>query len=147
MPASFALVKFDPGNDLHAHFVYDTFRRSINVWPWSDMAIGPLMDRLKREFASPGTETRIATPFGMEKDPIGWYSGRRQTNQVVYAYTKYVQRRQKIATVALASMGIDWKESCFLLFWTPASARIAEKHAGSLIFDTRGAWDGKRALA
>lgn len=141
MPGSFALTRFDPGNEQHSRFVYDTFRRSIDVWPWSEMRAETLMARLKREFASPGTDTRVAHPVNMPDAFIGWYSVRRQQNQVVYAFTKYHQRRQGIATIALQSMGIDPLESCFVRFWTPASARIAEKHVGSLIFDTRDAWD------
>jgi len=141
---TFQLVKFNPGIEWHANFVYDSFRRSINVWPWSEVPIGALMDRLKRELASPGTDTKIATPIGMSEKPIGWYSARWQANQVVYAYTSYSQRRQGIATVALKSMNIDPTECCYVLFWTPACARIAERHRGSLIFDTRSAWDDKR---
>lgn len=99
------------------------------------------MDRLKRELATPGTDTRIACPHGMGDSFIGWYSCRPREGQVVYAFTKYSMRRQGIATTALESMGIDFNGDVWLRFWTPASARIAGKGNKLLVFDTRGAWD------
>lgn len=151
MTCPFDLVPFDPGNEGHAAFVYDSFRRSTDHWPWSEMNRQRLQDRLRRELASPGTLTRIATPHGMPGSFLGWYSARRP-DTVVYAFTKYSARRQGVATAALRQMGVIFEIGTVagsapmkvgLMFWTPAAARICGP-ARPLFFDTREAYDDAR---
>lgn len=150
MPASFDLIPFDPGNDSHAAFVYDTFRKSCaGVWPWSAMPKALVMAALKRELAKPGTVTNIAVPKDMPDSFLGWYSA-RPADVVVYGFTKYSARRQGVATGALVAMGVtdlvvhrDLERCIGVAFWTPAAARLA---AGGkpLYFDTREAFDDAR---
>jgi len=135
----FNLIKFDPGNESHKHFVYDSFRRSINVWPFCFVPAEEMMNRLKKELATPGTETRIATPHGMDSF-IGWYSTRPAENACVYGFTKYSQRRQGICLVALDEMGVDLDSPVYVKFWTPACARVSGRKL-ELIFDTRLGFD------
>lgn len=145
MTAPFELIPFDPGNLEHQDFVYDTFRKSTNHWPWSGMNRPRLMDRLKRELATPGTETRIATPQKMGDSFLGWYSTRPAmelgdwSQTVVYAFTRYSARRQGVATAALRTMGVHRHLPVGVLFWTVACARIVPRW--KLYFDTRGAFD------
>lgn len=145
MLAPFDLVPFDPANDAHQAFVYDTFRRSCaGVFPWVAFPAGVMMAMLKRELAKPGTETVIATPHGMPSSYLGWYSVRKP-DVVVYAFTKYSSRRQGVATLVLREMGLDGLGefdgvSIGVTFWTPACARLAGKGM-PLYFDTRDVFD------
>lgn len=142
MTAPFDLVPFDTANLAHQAFVYDTFRKSTDHWPWSEMHRGRLMDRLRRELAGPGTETRIATPHGMPNSFLGWYAARRPAT-VVYAFTRYSARRQGIATAVMFSLLGCLPTS--VVFWTAACARIeAARRDGALYFDTREAFDDAR---
>jgi hypothetical protein len=137
----FDLIRFDPGDVEHQAFVYDTFRKSTNHWPWSEMSRTRLMDRLKHELASPGTETRIATPHDMPASFLGWYAVRPPAT-VVYAFTRYSARRQGVARAALGELGIHAGHSWGVVFWTPACARIqAARRDGALYFDIREAFD------
>lgn len=139
MPAAFDLVRFDPGSESHAAFVYDTFRRSTNHWPWIAVPATLRMQRLKHELAAPGTETWLATPKAMPDSFLGWYSVRRPST-VVYGCTKYSARRQGVAMAALHELGVDFSQMVGVIFWTAACARLAA--AGRPIyFDTRGAHD------
>jgi hypothetical protein len=150
--APFDLVTFEPGNEEHQAFAYDTFRKSTDVWPWSEMPRQRLMERLKRELATPGTDTRIATPLGMPGSFLGWYSVRPSLDiarsfepvPLIYAFTRYSARRQGVAVAALERMAGDRRMTVFaVLFWTPACARLAA--AGKrLFFDTREAFDDER---
>jgi hypothetical protein len=140
MPAAFDLLPFLPGNDEHQAFVYDTFRRSTDHWPWSEMSRPRLMDRLKRELASPGTETRIVTPRDMPGSFLGWCATRRP-EVIVFGFTKYSARRQGVFTRALVEMGLEpWTRPLAVTFWTPACARLAAGGT-ALYFDTRAAFD------
>lgn len=150
MTAPFDLIAFDPGNESHAAFVYDTFRKSTDHWPWSEMPRGRLMDRLKRELATPGTETALAVPQQGGDSFLGWYSVRRP-DTVVFAFTRYSARTKpamrvklRVGETALRSMGVDIRtqEHVWVVFWTGIAARIAERFP--LVFDTRDAYDEER---
>lgn len=136
---AFRLIKFDPSNEDHKRWVYDSFRQSINVWPFSFVPAEEMQNRLKKELASPGTNTMVATPHGMDSF-IGWYSTRPAENACVYAFTKYRQRRQGICVTALDEMGVDLDAPVYVKFWTPQCARISGRKL-ELIFDTRGGYD------
>jgi hypothetical protein len=139
--APFDLVAFDPGDEEHQAFVYDSFRRSTDVWPWSEMPRQRLMERLKRELAAPGTETRIATPHGMPGSFLGWYAVRAPAT-VVYAYSRYSARHQGVATAAMRQLGVA--NPLGIVFWTPAAARIAsQRWPLAPFFDVREAHDAR----
>jgi hypothetical protein len=148
LTAPFDLVPFDPANEWHQAFVYDTFRHSTNHWPWSEMSRPRLQERLRRELGTPGTDTRIATPHDMPDSFLGWYSV-RPPSTVVYAFTKYSARRQGVATAALLELGLLERnqdmERLMIggVFWTAAAARIAQD-IPALYFDTREAYDDVR---
>jgi hypothetical protein len=99
------------------------------------------MARLKREFATPGTDTMIACPFQMPDSFIGWYAVRKNENTIVYGYTGYRKRRSRVATEALSRMGLALNSALLIRFWTPACARLACKPKWNLVFDTRDAFD------
>ena len=136
----FDLHRFDPGNESQAAFVYDTFRKSIDHWPWSGMPSALRMQRLKMELASPGTETMVATPRDMPDSFVGWYSFRRPESAIVYAFTKYAARRQGVALAALQEMGWEPRWPTGVVFWTAACARLASG-GKPIYFDTRRAFD------
>lgn len=152
MSTPFDLITFDPGDEAHQAFVYGTFRKSTDHWPWSELPRQRLVDRLRRELARPGTETRIATPYGMPDSYLGWYAARRP-GVIVYAYTRYSARRQGVATAALEQLGVVFQVrtvaadaqpmSVGLTFWTAAAARIT-RASRPLFFDTREAFDDAR---
>lgn len=142
--SAFDLIPFDPANESHRSFIFDTFRRSTGHWPWSEMHRPRLQERLRHELASPGTDTCLAVPHGMPDDFLGWYSVRKP-NVIVYGFTKYSMRRQGVATRALAEMGVELQpaRNCmptWLVFWTPAAARIGG-NGRLLMFDLREAFN------
>ena len=151
----FDLVPFDPADESHQGFVYDTFRHTTSHWPWSEMSRPRLQERLRRELGAPGTKVRIATPHGMPDSFLGWYATRGPST-VVFAFTKYSARRQGVAYAALREMGVETQFGAALergesptgvavVFWTAAAARIQGKRGdGAMFFDTREAYDDAR---
>lgn len=141
MPADFDLQPFDPGDPAHAAFVYDTFRKSMNVWPWAQLPRAALMDKLKRELSRPGTRVAIATA---KRSPefIAW-AAVRGPGVVVFAFTKYAARRMGVGTTVCIELGAEiGARPVGLTFWTPAAARITrDKPEYRLFFDLTEAYD------
>ena len=146
MTDSFDLLPFEPGDDSQAAFVYDTFRKSTDHWPWCEMHRGRLMDRLRHELAAPGTTVRIATPGGMPGSFIGWYAA-RAPDTIVYGFTRYSMRRQGVATAAFERMGVRVGPGALVpvIFWSPACARLAGLGL-PIYFDVRAAYDERARL-
>jgi len=145
MTLPFDLVPYDPRNADHVAYVYDTFRRSTDHWPWNAMSRPMLQERLRQELATPGTDTRIATPHGMPDSFLGWYSVRKP-DVIVFGFTKYSSRRQAVFTQALMAMGVLWPvyDSIGVVFWTAACARMSDRKGHTqwrLYFATQGAYD------
>jgi hypothetical protein len=140
----FDLVKFDPGDEAQAAFVFQSFEKSTTkAWPFSEMSHTALRRRLKRELAAPNTTTVVITPKRQPTNFLGWLSLRASERTIVYGFVKYAARRMGVATSAALALGLDFLDGpTGLRFWTPAAARIARDHqAYGIFFDTTDGFD------
>jgi hypothetical protein len=122
----YAIVDFDPMK--HTAFLFDSFRKSLNeCWVWKLVPVRMLIEKMKKQIRTPGTVTKVAVGIPDSNILMGWACCRPASNEVVYAFTKYEQRRFGIAGSLAAAAGVNLRAPTGVLYWTHAAQRIACK--------------------
>jgi len=110
----FQVHRFDP--EKHGAFVYSTFREQTNR----------RNGRLRRHLMTIGSKVLVATAPDDADALIGWCAT-LPGNLLVFAYVKYVYRRDGIGSSLAIAAGCDFAKPVRLVFWTRAASRIAAK--------------------
>lgn len=122
----YQIVPFDPMK--HTAFVFDSFRKSlIECWVWKLVPVRLLIEQMKKHLRRPGTVTKVAVGVPDSNILLGWACCRPADNEVVYAFTKYEQRRFRVFSSLAADAGVNLRLPTGVHYWTHAAQRIACK--------------------